>query len=63
MEYIAIKIRDFNHWVWFEKKHVQEDSSTFIGKQGWGKDGALTEVSIPKRMIEGRIESKEPQYR
>ena len=63
MKYLAIKIKSFNHWIWFKKENVAEDSITgFSGKGGWGKDGAMTDVSIPINLIEGRIESNELQY-
>lgn len=63
MKYIAIKIKNFNYWIWFDKRNVQEDSSTFIGTGGWGRDGEITDVNIPLNMIEGRIESNNLQYK
>ncbi len=64
MKYIAIKVSGINHWFWFENEKVSRHNikGTFIGKDGWGRGGALTNLEIPESQIEGEIESEDLQY-
>lgn len=61
-KYIAIKVKGLNHWLWFDTTKVTRDSGIFIGKGGWGKSGAFTEIKIEERYISGEIESTDLQY-
>lgn len=61
--YIAIKVRDFDYWLWFEESNVKEDSGIFVGKKGWGKGGHYTEIEIPISEIIGKMRSEVLQYR
>ena len=47
MKYLAIKVRGLPHWIWFETKQTVEVSDTFKGSNGWGKNGAQTDVEVP----------------
>lgn len=62
MKYVAIKIKGLDHWLWFEQKEVINDEIKFKGKNGWGKNGALTSIEINKSSIEGYIYSDILQY-
>lgn len=62
MKYVAIKVKGLKDWLWFEKTRVLEENCRFIGKKGWGNDGALTEIDISEDEIVGRIESESLQY-
>jgi len=62
-KYIAIKVEDFNHWLWFKAEKVTEKNGRFIGLAGWGLNGNYTEIDIEIGFIEGRIHSDHPQYR
>lgn len=62
MPFIAVKVEAFPHWIWFSREGVTEEADQFIGVNGWGKDGAMTDLDVPAHMIQGRIESSELQY-
>lgn len=57
MKYIAIKVKGLSCWLWFIREAVTEADGRFIGKDGWGLDGAQTSVDVPTDQIVGRIES------
>ncbi len=61
-KYIGIKVQGIDHWLWFKQTCVTRDTSGFKGVEGWGKDGAYTNIEIPCNLIEGEIESDCPQY-
>lgn len=61
-KYVAIKLHALWPWLWFDTTKVTEKNGTFVGKGGWGRGGALTEVSIDTRLIVGRVESDTLQY-
>ena len=61
MKYLGIKVVGFDYWIWFEKTKVEEEDGYFCGKTGWGKNGTCTDLSIPSRLIEGRMESQNLQ--
>lgn len=61
-KYIAIKVEGISHWLWFEKDKVTEESGRFVGKSGWGSNGAFTEIDVNISRIQGRITSAELQY-
>ena len=61
-KYIAIKVKGFDHWIWFENQAVQEKDGMFNGSDGWGKGGAETSIEVPTSEIVARIYSNELQY-
>ena len=61
-KYIAIKVSGMNHYLWFETEKVTEENNVFVGKQGWGKGGAFTEIEVNVSEIVSRIQSDTPQY-
>lgn len=62
-EYTAIKVKCFDHWLWFKTDNITETDFLFTGLGGWGVDGALTEIEIPPSLIEARMTSTNPQFR
>lgn len=60
--YVAIKVKGIEHWFWFDKTKVTEESGYFIGENGWGKNGALSSIKVQDKNIEGRIFSDTLQY-
>jgi len=60
--YVAIKVKGMHPWLWFDKTKVVEKEGKFIGKEGWGRGGAPTNIEVDVHQIEGRIESSELQY-
>jgi len=61
-QYIAIKPKHFDYWIWFDLSKVTEEQGKFIGKSGWGKKGASTEIDINSEYVENRIYSDTLQY-
>lgn len=61
-KYIAIKVKGIAHWLWFDTKKVKLDGTTFVGNEGWGKDGALTSINVLKEEIIGKLYSDNLQY-
>ena len=61
-KYIALKVEGIEHWLWFDKKYVQEENGEITAKNGWGKGGAFTNLSCKVRYVTGRIESESLQY-
>jgi hypothetical protein len=59
MKYIAIKVKGYSYWLWFEKAKIKRENYKFIGTEGWGKDGALTCITIDTSEIVGEINSDE----
>jgi hypothetical protein len=62
MKYLAIKVKGLNHWLWFNRSEVTEEDGIFIGKSGWGKDKELTNITIPVKLIQARLESDALQH-
>ena len=62
MKYVAIKIKGFDHYIWFQKSKTIRENGNFIGIEGWGKRGAFTEITIAESEIIGEIKSAELQY-
>ena len=61
-KYIAIKVEGICHWFWFESVKVTRKDYKFIGKEGWGHGGAMTEIEIKEDKIEGELCSEALQY-
>ena len=62
MKYVAIKLKDFDHWIWFEKEKTTEALGCFCGTDGWGKGGARTSIKVKSDTIVGMLDSDELQY-
>lgn len=61
-KYIAIKVKDLNHWLWFKTVNVTEKNGRFIGLDVWGHQGNFMEIDVDCREIVGRIHSDHPHY-
>lgn len=61
-KYIAIKIKGFDYYLWFEQSKVIEGLGCFIGKEGWGHHGAFTNIKVELSEIAGFVYSDELQY-
>ncbi len=61
-KYVAIKPKGFAYYIWFKTENVIYDLGCFIGKDGWGKDGALTNIKCSGTEIDSYIYSDELQY-
>ena len=61
-KYIAVKLKGLNHFIWFRTSKVITSLGCFIGKNGWGKNGALTNLKCYEKDIEAYIYSDELQY-
>jgi hypothetical protein len=62
LKYMAIKVKGIKHWLWFETEKVTRDSNNFTGRDGWGKGGNLTDISVHENDIIGEMYSEAPQY-
>lgn len=63
MKYTAIKLKCFNYWIWFETEECQSNTFTFIGKEGWGKGGAMIkELEVDLNLLEGQFTTDTLQY-
>ena len=62
MKYKAIKVKHFDHWIWFENDKVGTKDGYFTGRDGVGKDGTTISINIPQELIEGSMMSDELQY-
>ena len=61
-KYIAVKPKGLAHFLWFEQANVTEESGEFIGRDGWGKNGAFTNLRCRTIDIAATIYSDEAQY-
>ena len=61
-EYIAIRIKGYNHFIWFKTKNTLDQNGVFIGQDGWGKNGAYTNVKCRSEEITSYIHSKELNF-
>ncbi len=61
-KYIAIKLKSFDYYLWFKKENVTQYLGAFIGKDGWGKNGAYTNIKCSSSEIDSFIYSDELQY-
>lgn len=58
MKYIALKIKGFHFWVWFEvaKGTKTEKPGKFIGRDGWGDKGhGILRLEIDENEIIGEM--------
>jgi len=62
-KYIAIKVKGVTHWLWFKTEKVERINHKFIGKDGWGKGGTLTNITVSEDEIIGELHSENLQYR
>ena len=61
-KYIAVKVKGIAYWLWFNTKKVKRANHEFVGKDGWGKGGTLTNITVPEDEIIGEIHSDDLQY-
>jgi hypothetical protein len=61
-KYVAIKPKGLNRYIWFKTENVSCESDVFLGQNGWGKNGALTNIKCNTNEIESYIYSDELQY-
>lgn len=61
-KYTAIKVKGFSYWIWFEDEKITDENGKFVGKAGWGKGGAFTNIEIDRYEIVGLIKSDTLQY-
>lgn len=61
-KYIAIKVKGFHHYIWFERAKTSIKKGIFIGEAGWGDEGEFTNIKVKKSDITGEIESNKLQY-
>ncbi len=63
LKYMAIKVVGQHNWLWFEvSKTTLTADYMFIGNEGWGKNGSVTNIEISEDLIEGVIYSEALQY-
>jgi hypothetical protein len=63
MKYIAIKIKNLAPWMWFENEKVTRLDGRFVGRKGWGENGAYIDLlDIDEELIEGQIITDTLQY-
>ena len=56
-KYIGIKLNGMSHWLWFETKETYSEGGNFVGSNGWGKNGSLTNIVVKEHEINGVIYS------
>ena len=61
-KYIAVKVKGISHWFWFLSENVTRQNGQFVGKDGWGKGGAYTNLDVKESCIEGELNSEKLQY-
>jgi hypothetical protein len=61
-KYLAIKVRGFDTLLWFERAKATEENGRFVGRDGWGENGAYTCIDCESQCIEARIDSEDLQY-
>lgn len=61
-KYIAVKPTGFDYYIWFETEKVIQELGCFIGKEGWGKGGVLTNIKCNGSEIDSFIYSDALQY-
>ncbi len=61
-EYIAIKVKGMNHYIWFKTSKITVESGRFKGVDGWGSSGTLTHIECDYCEITSIIYSDSPQY-
>ena len=62
MKYLAVKLKDFSYWIWFEIEKVERVEGRFVGTEGWGRGGTRTDLDIKESLIDGEMKSNELQY-
>lgn len=62
VKYVAVKLKSFNYYIWFKVDETHYEDNTFVGLNGWGKNGAYTNLRCNKDEIVSYIYSKELQY-
>lgn len=62
LAYIAIKPKGFKYYIWFKTDNVSTINNQFIGKDGWGVNGVLTNIVCNESEIDSYISSEIAQY-
>ena len=62
-EYIAIKVKGLNYYLWFKTKEITFENGRFSGTGGWGDSGTYTNIECDTCEIISIIYSDSPQYR
>lgn len=62
LKYIAIKPKGFKHYLWFETEKANIINNKFVGNDGWGNGGALTNIECNESEIDSIIYSENLQY-
>jgi hypothetical protein len=62
MEYIAVKVKGLDFFIWFQIKDVTIEDGLFIGTSGWGKDRCATNLECKQADIVATIHSSELQF-
>ncbi len=61
-KYLAIKVEGLPHWLWFDRSKTSVEDGIFTGVQGWGEDGAQTDIECDVTLIKSEIASESLQY-
>jgi len=61
-EYLAVRVAGLGHFLWFQRAQVTEADGYFCGLNGWGPDGARTQLLCAVVDIEARIDSDALPY-
>lgn len=61
-KYLAVKVKGLDHYLWFKSENVANESGKFVGKDGWGKRGANTDLETYDSEIISTISSDALQY-
>ena len=61
-KYVAVKVEGYQRWLWFKRENVTRDGGRYIGKGGWGLNGAHTEIDVDERLVQGEMASEGLQH-
>jgi len=61
-DYIAIKVKGINHYLWFKTSNTSRENGRFLGTGGWGDSGAYTSIECDTCEIISVVYSDSPQY-
>ena len=62
MDYIAVKVKGLDFFIWFESKKVTIENGIFIGTSGLGKDKCKTNLECRQVDIIATIHSSSLQF-
>ena len=61
--FVAILVKGFDTYIWFEKEQIKSKSGSFDAIGGWGQGGSSTSLTARYEDIRGIIYSDRLQYR